>query len=60
MYFSIKCIIMDDFLQKKSIGDTVVNTPFAGMSVLLKDFVFLLDFDKHSSLFTQFLHTYML
>ena len=35
------------------------NTPFAGMSVLLKDFVFL-DFDKHSSLFIQLLHTYML
>ena len=28
--------------------------------VLLKDFLILLDFDKHSSLFIQFLHTYML
>ena len=27
------------FLAEKSIGETVVNTPFAGMSVLLKDFV---------------------
>ena len=39
-YISIKCIIMDDFLQKKSIEEAVVNMPFAGMSVLLKDFVF--------------------
>ena len=35
------------------------NTPFAGISVFMKDFV-LLDFHKHSSLFIQLLHTYML
>ena len=32
---------------------------FAGISCWLKDFA-LLDFDKHSSLFIQLLHTYML
>ena len=35
---------MDDSLQKKSIGETMVNTAFqhafADMSALLKDFVF--------------------
>ena len=36
----MKCIIMDDYLQKKSIEETLVNTHFAGMLVLLKDFVF--------------------
>ena len=35
------------------------NTPFAGMSVLVKD-LFLLEFDKHSSLFIQLLHTYIM
>ena len=31
---------MDDSLQRKSIEETVVNTPFAAISMLLKDFAF--------------------
>ena len=46
-------------LEKSIDHHLVVNTPFAGMYVLLKDFV-LLNFDKHSSLFIQLLHRYML
>ena len=50
-------------LAEKSIGETVVNTPFQHtfcQHVSVAERLFLLDFDKHSSLFIQLLHTYML
>ena len=63
IYKALTCIIMDDSLQKKVLerrwSTRLFNTPFAGMSVLLKT-LFLFDFDNHSSLFIQLLHTYML
>ena len=52
-----------DSLQKKGIEETVVNTPFQHtfcQHVRVVERLFLLDFDKHSSLFIQLLHTYML
>ena len=59
----MKCIIMVDSLQKKSIRVTVVNTDFQHAfcrHVRVVERLFLLDFDKHSSLFIQLLHTYLL
>ena len=49
--------------RKKSIGETVANTTFQHafcQHVRVVETLFLLDFDKHSSLFIQLLHTYML
>ena len=49
--------------RKKSIGETMVDTPFQHafcQHVRVVERLFLLDFDKHSSLFIQFLHTYVL
>ena len=48
--------------RKKSIGEIVANTPFDQVCrhVRVVERLFLLDFYKHSSLFIQLLHTYML
>ena len=53
---------MNDSLQEKSIEEMVANTPFDQVCqhVRVVERLFLLDFDKHSSLFIQLLHTYML
>ena len=51
------------FLAEKSIVETMVNTAFQHAfcrHVRVVERLFLLDFDKHSSLFIQLLHTYML
>ena len=43
--------------RKKSNGETVVNTPFAGMSVLLKDFVVALTLIHiHHCLYNCYIH----
>ena len=52
---------MNDSLEKKSIGEMVDNMPF---DQLFRHFrvverLCFLDFDKHSSLFIQLLHTYI-
>ena len=51
------------FLAEKSIGETIVNTAFQHAfcrHVRVVERLFLFNFDKHSSLFIQLLHTYML
>ena len=54
---------MDDSFQKKSIGETMVNTAFQHAFCrnvrVVERLYFLLDFDKHSSLFIQLLHIYI-
>ena len=63
IYKALNVLLWTIPFRKKSIEEMVVNTlfntPFASMSVLLKDFI-LLDFDKHSSLFIKLLKSYML
>ena len=47
---------MDDSLQER-IGEMVVNTTFDQVCWHVCVVLFLLDFDKHLSLFIQLLHT---
>ena len=64
MYFRIykafKCIIMDDSLQGEKYwrdgGQRLFNTPFAGMSVLLKDCFCLTLINIHHGLYNCCIH----
>ena len=63
IYKALNVLLWMTPCRKKSIGETVVNTPFQHAfcwHACVVERLFWLDFDKHSSLFIQLLHTYML